>query len=155
MSPEAESMAVTSAGMNSAPLLRSVTRFPSTGFTKPSVAPPARQPRSERRVVGKESPRPLREALNLAHLQVAHVNAVQRKERKPCREALRVPAERLLEHFREAELALENRGRGSPPVVEIAGHDEGSADGHRLANPVAEPFELEAAAPRPKAEVDV
>src|SRR5881628_3433293 len=72
-----------------------------------------------------------------------------------CGVAARGTALGVLEHLVEAELVLQEIARLLLPVVEIAGDDERPALGHRGADALREPFELEAAAASPQPQVHV
>src|SRR5437868_12322159 len=94
-------------------------------------------------------------ALDAVHGEVAHIDAIEREHRHLRGVAARGPALGTLEHLVEAELLGEIAARLALPVVEVARDDERPLLRTRGADVIGEPLELEPAAPRPKAEVDV
>jgi hypothetical protein len=89
------------------------------------------------------------------HLEVAHVDAVQREEGHLRRVAARGRPFDALEHLVQPELGLEVVARLLLPVVEVARDDQRALLRHRGADALGHPLQLEAPAARPQAEVHV
>src|SRR5258708_536061 len=94
-------------------------------------------------------------ALDALEVEVAHVDAIELEQRQARGIAARMPAFGALEDFIEPQRVGEHAARLSLPVVEVARDDERALLRDRGANAIAEPFNLEAAAARPEAQVHV